>query len=45
MRHLAAQLQIHVPPGARMGEVSNMITLALATKRIDLHLPAYLKGK
>ena len=45
MRRLAAQLQIYVPPGARMGEVSNMITLALATKRIDLHLPAYLKGK
>lgn len=45
MRHKAEQLNIHVPPGARMGEVSNMITLALATKRIDLHLPAYLKGK
>lgn len=44
MRGLAERLQIWVPPGARMGEVSNMITLALATKRIDGHLPAYLRG-
>jgi hypothetical protein len=44
MRHLAQKLSIYVPPGARMGEVSNMITLALATKRIDHHLPAYLRG-
>ena len=43
-RHLAEQLRIYIPPGARMGEVSNMITLALATKRIDAHLPAYLRG-
>lgn len=42
---LAEKLSIYVPPGARMGEVSNMITLALATRRIDAHLPAYLKGK
>jgi superfamily II DNA or RNA helicase len=44
MRGLAERLHIYVPPGARMGEVSNMITLALATKRIDHHLPAYLRG-
>lgn len=44
MRKLAEQLHIYIPPGARMGEVSNMITLALATKRIDGHLPAYLRG-
>lgn len=41
---LAQKLSIYVPPGARMGEVSNMITLALATRRIDAHLPAYLRG-
>lgn len=45
MRRLAEQLRIYIPPGARQGEVSNMITLALATKRIDGHLPAYLRGK
>lgn len=44
MRRLAEQLRIYIPPGARQGEVSNMITLALATKRIDGHLPAYLRG-
>lgn len=44
MRGLAEKLHIYVPPGARMGEVSNMITLVLATKRIDAHLPAYLRG-
>lgn len=44
-RALAAQLSIYVPPGAKQGEVSNMITLALATRRIDAHLPDYLKGK
>ena len=44
-RRLAEQLQIFVPPGAKMGEVSNMITLALATRRIDAHLPAYLRGR
>lgn len=43
-RKLAEHLRVYVPPGARQGEVSNMITLALATKRIDGHLPAYLRG-
>jgi superfamily II DNA or RNA helicase len=45
LRAFAAKLSIFVPPGAKMGEVSNMITLALATRRIDAHLPAYLKGR
>jgi hypothetical protein len=44
MMALAGRLGIYVPPGARMGEVSNMITLALASKRIDSDLPAHLRG-
>jgi hypothetical protein len=39
-------LGVFVPPGARSGEVSNMITLVLASRRIDAHLPAWVtKGR
>lgn len=41
MRAFAERLGINVPAGARMGEVSNMITLTLASNRIDPHLPAW----
>jgi superfamily II DNA or RNA helicase len=39
---LAERLRLHVPPGARMGEVSTMVSVALATKRIDSWL--YARG-
>jgi hypothetical protein len=45
MTAFAQTLGLPVSPGARGGEVSNMITLALATRRIDGHLPAYLRGR
>lgn len=32
---LAQRLRVHVPAGARMGEVSNMVTLVLASSRLD----------
>ena len=35
LRELAERLRIFVPPGARMGEVSNMVSLVLASRRID----------
>ena len=41
----AQRLGLNVSPHARAGEVSNMVTLALATRRIDGHLPTYLKGR
>ncbi len=43
LRGLAERLRIYVPPGARMGEVSNMVTVALASNRIDPMLPEYAK--
>jgi len=45
MTAFAQRLGLSVSPSARAGEVSNMITLALANRRIDGHLPAYLKGR
>ncbi len=42
---LAGRLAIHVPGGARMGEVSNMVTLALASRRIDPHIPSYMRSR
>ena len=39
MLAFAAQLRILVAPGMRAGELSNMITLALASNRIDAALP------
>lgn len=45
MTAFAQTLGLPVSPGARGGEVSNMITLALATRRIDGHLPGYLRGR
>ncbi len=42
MAAFAQRLGLVVSPHARGGEVSNMITLALATRRIDGHLPAYV---
>jgi len=41
MRAFASRLRIIVPDGARSGEVSNLITLSLASGRIDPHLPAW----
>jgi superfamily II DNA or RNA helicase len=35
LRALAEKLRVYIPPGARMGEVSNMVSLVLASKRID----------
>lgn len=40
---LAARLGLTVSEHARQGEVSNMITLALASKRIDPYLPAWAR--
>ena len=34
-RAQAEQLRIFIPPGARQGEVSNMVSLVLASRRID----------
>jgi hypothetical protein len=43
---LAERLRVYVPPGARMGEVSNMVSLVLASKRIDPLLGSWtMKGK
>jgi hypothetical protein len=44
MLAFAARLRVYVPPGARQGEVSNMITLALASNRIDPSVPAYARS-
>jgi hypothetical protein len=44
MLAFAARLRVYVPPGARQGEVSNMITLALASNRIDAIVPAYARS-
>jgi hypothetical protein len=41
----ATRLGLTWSPSARQGEVSNMITLALASKRIDPHIPAYMRGR
>lgn len=35
LRALAERLHVYVPPGARMGEVSAMVSLVLASRRID----------
>jgi superfamily II DNA or RNA helicase len=35
LRALAEKLRVYIPPGARMGEVSNMVSLVLASRRID----------
>lgn len=35
LRALAERLGVYVPPGARMGEVSSMVSLVLASRRID----------
>jgi len=35
LRALAERLHVFVPPGARMGEVSSMVSLVLASRRID----------
>jgi len=45
IRDFAQRLGLDVASGARMGEVSNMITLTLASRRIDPHIPAYMKGR
>ena len=43
---LASRLGVFIPPGARMGEVSNMVSLVLASKRIDPLLGSWtMKGK
>ncbi len=39
---LAGRLRLYVPPGARMGEVSTMVSVALASKRIDTWM--YARG-
>lgn len=44
MRAFAERLRVPVAPGARMGEVSNMITLSLASRRIDAGLPNWMRG-
>lgn len=45
MTAFAHRLGIHVPPGARGGEVSTMITQRLASQRIDSALPPWtLRG-
>jgi len=41
MRTFAWRLGLTVPDGALSGEVSAMITVALASHRIDPRLPAY----
>jgi ATP-dependent helicase IRC3 len=43
-RARAAGLRLTIPDGARSGEVSAMITLALASNRIDPYLPDYMKA-
>jgi len=45
MSAFAARLGLTPAPHARMGEVSNMITLTLASRRIDPHIPAYMRGR
>jgi len=40
---LAERLRVFVPPGARSGEVSNMVSLVLASKRIDPLLGAWTR--
>lgn len=45
MTAFAQKLGLPVSPYAKAGEVSNMITLTLGTRRIDGHLPEYLRRK
>jgi len=40
----AGRLRVFVPPGARMGEISNMISLVKASKRIDPLLGSWTRG-
>ena len=45
MTAFAQKLGLPVSPYAKAGEVSNMITLTLGSRRIDGHLPKYLRRK
>jgi ATP-dependent helicase IRC3 len=45
MLEFARNLRLNVPQFARSGEVSNMITLALASNRIDRYLPSWATGR
>jgi superfamily II DNA or RNA helicase len=44
LRALAERLHVFIPPGARMGEVSNMVSLVLASRRIDPLLGSWTRG-
>ena len=45
LRALAERMRIFIPPGARMGEISNMVSLVLASKRIDPLLQPWVTGR
>jgi superfamily II DNA or RNA helicase len=45
LRALADKLRVYVPPGAKSGEVSNMVSLVLASKRIDPLLQPWSTGR
>lgn len=44
LRALAERLRVYIPPGAKQGEVSNMVSLVLASKRIDPLLQPWTMG-
>jgi superfamily II DNA or RNA helicase len=44
LKALATRLRIPFTETMRMGEVSNMVTIALASNRIDPYLPSYMRG-
>lgn len=45
LKALAERLRVYIPPGARMGEVSNMVSLVLASRRIDPLLQPWVTGR